>query len=1483
MASSSWNFSEIEEETFNLQVADENDDSLRVGGLEEDDGIDPRWCLVGRFLSTRMVDFDIMQNNLAALWQPEMGMFVKLLQPNLYLFQFYHEVDIQRVMEGSPWTFNRMQLIFERLQEGVEPRSLVLNKLDMWIQIWDVRPGCMTATFVENIGNILGSFVETDPKNFIGVWRDYLRVRVTFNIDKPLRRRLQCTKTDGTVFWVSFKYERVPTFCYICGLIGHSERFCRRLYHEPIETITKPYGELMRAKFQKHNQNIGSRWLRTKGWRPEAVNIGGGGERGQPSTPNMETSQSNNLANNSSNQSHIPVLIAQAGRGKGIQNELTPTHKQIVGNKEQDFHVILEGEDSGALIVSDQKKRKMEGGPWRWGSPIIMNILSWNCRGLGPPWTIQFLKDLVGQKKPMIVFLCETLCDKKKVEIVSRQLGFEGCYVVEAQGRSGGISLLWQNSNDVKINSFSKNHIDCVVSLNGLANFRLTGMYGEPNRTQRRQTWDLIRTLKEESTDPWVLTGDFNNVLSQADKKGGRPYPSWLIDGFHETLQACNLCDLEMRGHPYTWEKSRGTDRWIEARLDRAIASQLWLDLFPLAILHNLEVSTSDHSPLLLDIQPQKLGVMPRKFRFENFWLGNPDCEQIITENWGADVNVDIQRKIKVCGEALFAWGNTGIGNFSAQLKDCNKRLKSLKRRRDAEGTRLYKENRQQLFDILHKKEIFWRQRSKQLWLQAGDKNSKYFHASASKRRRNNQLSSLKDDNGNLVSWDNGLDKVVIKYFEDLFLAGSSDWEDVLQCVDSSISTQQNEDLLRPISETEVKTALFQMHPDKSPGPDGMNPAFYQKYWHIVGHDVVVSVQKFFCSCSMPVGLNDTNVVLIPKKKNPDRMSDLRPISLCNVLSKVMTKVLANRMKHLLDQVISMNQSAFIPGRLITDNIMIAFEVLHYLKRKQSGRDGYMALKLDLSKAYDRVEWPFLLAIMNKMGFHHTWINLIQQCLSTVRYNVVSGGFNLGPIVPSRGIRQGDPISPYLFLICAEGLSAIIRRFEEKKCLHGCRVANRAPIISHLLFADDSYIYCKATNREADEVLRLLALFEKASGQQVNYAKSSVFFSTNTTPQGRDVICSRMGIQPASDNSKYLGLPSIMNRNKNVVLGYLKDKVRQRIQSWDNKFLSRAGKEVLIKSVLQSLPSYAMNVFLLRRRFVRILSMMRKFGGDLSWRLLVKEESLVAKVFKARYYPNGNYLHRNWTAAIPRVASAATSFAGWFDDGLKLWTKEDRTGAAMLCWSIWNNCNNSVWNSKQSSVEEVVSIASLNFVSWNNAQNQSHISPSGHGQQGRYFEHWTRPIDPYIKVNVDGAIFSNEECFGFGMVARTASGSVIEALQIRKIGNWSPLLVEVMGLKEALSWIKQKDWHSVIVESDCLTLINDVKSTKTLVSPYGFVLQDCRGLLTSLVDVDCKFVKRSANSLAHALARASLFEADRILSGDSSPTCYASIVLGDLN
>lgn len=170
------------------------------------------------------------------------------------------------------------------------------------------------------------------------------------------------------------------------------------------------------------------------------------------------------------------------------------------------------------------------------------------------------------------------------------------------------------------------------------------------------------------------------------------------------------------------------------------------------------------------------------------------------------------------------------------------------------------------------------------------------------------------------------------------------------------ISHDQNLKLLKEITDEEDRDALFQMHPDKAPGPDGMTPAFFQKHWKVVGEDVIKMTRNFFQTGDILRGLNEANIVLIPKKKNPTMVGDLRPIALCNVLMKVIMKVLVNRMKELLDVVVSNTQIAFLPGWLISDNIMSSYEVMHYLKRKKYGKDGYMTLKLDMSKAYDHIE-----------------------------------------------------------------------------------------------------------------------------------------------------------------------------------------------------------------------------------------------------------------------------------------------------------------------------------------------------------------------------------------------------------------------------------------------------------------------------------------------------------------------------------------------
>lgn len=179
-------------------------------------------------------------------------------------------------------------------------------------------------------------------------------------------------------------------------------------------------------------------------------------------------------------------------------------------------------------------------------------------------------------------------------------------------------------------------------------------------------------------------------------------------------------------------------------------------------------------------------------------------------------------------------------------------------------------------------------------------------------------------------------------------------------------------------------------------------------------------------------------MVLIPKKEDACLLKDLRPIDLCNVLYKIVAKVLANRLKEVLPSIISENQYAFVANRSITDNVLIAFEIIYHMRRKKKGNDGEVALKLDISKAYDKVSWDFLCGRMRSMGFCSKWIDWMLLCVKTVSYNFCLNEDLVGPIVPNRGFRQGDPLSPYLFLLCVEGLSNMLDQASSNDNIHGC-------------------------------------------------------------------------------------------------------------------------------------------------------------------------------------------------------------------------------------------------------------------------------------------------------------------------------------------------------------------------------------------------------------------------------------------------------------
>ncbi|KAK7840574.1 transposon tx1 uncharacterized 149 kda protein [Quercus suber] len=301
-----------------------------------------------------------------------------------------------------------------------------------------------------------------------------------------------------------------------------------------------------------------------------------------------------------------------------------------------------------------------------------------------------------------------------------------------------------------------------------------------------------------------------------------------------------------------------------------------------------------------------------------------------------------------------------------------------------------------------------WQQRSRALFLKCGDRNTAYFHTKASQRFRRNRIIGLRNSLNVWCTQETQIKNIALEFYQSLFTSSSpTNFDEVLHKVQPSVTADMNTLLLRQFNREEIEIAMKQMAPITAPGPDGMPPLFFQTFWSTVGDDVCSAVLDCLQNCKIPTDINRTYIALIPKVKSPENISEFRPISLCSVIYKVLSKVLANRLKVILPSVISENQSAFQAGRVITDNILMAFETLHYMKHSQSGRSGFMALKLDMSKAYDRVEWKYLELVMKRMGFADKWVDLMLECISSVSYSILINGEPSAPFFQPGALGKG--------------------------------------------------------------------------------------------------------------------------------------------------------------------------------------------------------------------------------------------------------------------------------------------------------------------------------------------------------------------------------------------------------------------------------------------------------------------------------------------
>ncbi|KAA3472023.1 reverse transcriptase [Gossypium australe] len=673
------------------------------------------------------------------------------------------------------------------------------------------------------------------------------------------------------------------------------------------------------------------------------------------------------------------------------------------------------------------------------------------------------------------------------------------------------------------------------------------------------------------NTTPWLIMGDFNAILSPTDKKS----PTTLgkrCDLFGNFVDSCELQDLQFIGPPFTWQRGK-----ILVRLDRALVNDEWMDTFPQSIVHHLTRIKSDHRPLLLITKGDNPISKGRPFRFLAGWTLHNNFSNFVKGKWEFKGNM-----------------TESLNNFTAFVKDWNrdvygflgnkkrKLMRSLNNIQKAleisDSDHLIKkerETRDELENVLDHEDILWRQKARCDWLQLGDRNTKFYHSRTVKRRKFNRIMSLRVDNGDWCSDQNILQKKAVEFFGELY--GEVPTISRATSKNSFPHLKPSEIMLleTPISNEEIKKAMFDMAPLKAPGSDGYHALFFQSQWDTLGNDVCQWVKSVFEGRPIEPELNNTLIVLIPKKESPEDFSQFRPISLCSVLYKLVMKVIANRFKVVLPKLISQEQAGFIAGWNIFDNIILAQEVIHSMRCNRTGRQ-WMAIKLDLEKAYDRVSWEFINTSLTAARIPLFLRNVIMSAISSSTMQILWNGVPTQKFKPNRGIRQGCPLSPYLFVLCMEWLGQFIHTEIESGIWDPISLSRSGPPISHLFFADDLVIFCKAKIDQARSLEHILSLFCGISGHKISARKSQIFFSKNTETDTRNQISQLFGFQEVQNLGKYLGVPLMHDRVTKNTLDFVVDKIRRKLNSWDARNLSFAGRITLAQSVLLSIPTYFM-------------------------------------------------------------------------------------------------------------------------------------------------------------------------------------------------------------------------------------------------------------------------------------------------------------------
>ncbi|GJS23931.1 RNA-directed DNA polymerase, eukaryota [Tanacetum coccineum] len=727
--------------------------------------------------------------------------------------------------------------------------------------------------------------------------------------------------------------------------------------------------------------------------------------------------QKNNVCNSCSDEPKFPPGFTPDNNDheKNVAENIKDTTERVqsLSNKLND-RCSNRGFSSQRSMNSHSQKSKVGGSILDLMDELVTvgQTMGYNMAGLGNKAKRRWIKELCQKHRINFASIQETKAESISLLTIKDLWGNQmfDHVVGSSVGCSGGILCMWNP------NMFVKEQVstcDYFVALMGTwaptsSKLLIISVYAPQELNERRDLWDYLRTIIDRWEGDTVIMGDFNEVRSEHERFGSTFNRQGAI-AFNNFISSACLIDLPLEGYAFTWAHKSASKM---SKLDRYLISEGVLDLFPHLSALCLDRHLSDHRPILMRETNYDYGPSP--FRFFHSWFAMEGFNSFVETTWKSLNIVEpnglirLKKKLQALKIAIKAWSkeankrsNDRKINIQQNLSEVDKLIDQGKSNDEILIKRITLLNDLQELNNRNAMEIS--QKAKIRWSIEGDENSKYFHGIMNKKRSQLAIRGTLA-NGEWISEPHRVKNEFFTHFKKQF----SPIQAPSICFDftfpTRLSSDQVQDLERPVTYEEVKRAVWDCGTNKSPGPDGFSFEFYRKYWTTIDDDVFQAVRDFFVNGHFPRGCNSSFIALIPKIQDAKFVKDFRPISLIGSVYKIIAKILANRLCLVLPYLISDVQSAFVANRQILDGPFILNELLSWCKFKKLNG---MIFKVDFEKAFDSVKWDYLDETLKAFGFGLKWRNWISSCLNNAMGSVLVNGSPTLEFQFHKGLKQG--------------------------------------------------------------------------------------------------------------------------------------------------------------------------------------------------------------------------------------------------------------------------------------------------------------------------------------------------------------------------------------------------------------------------------------------------------------------------------------------